>query len=185
MKASNRPQLRLAGGATTLAVFAFGKGATECDSRFTGTAEVATSMLSTEAHEATRGNGIPGRNAIECNASGGYPPNEPPFGGTGPGAFGPPPSSPFGPPGFPVDVNTTLPLILNILAAITCGAGCVTFVLSIGGIILAIQAGNAKNIGDCTTAKAKAKASLILFGVTVALGAVLLLLTAIGVLLGS
>ena len=126
---------------------------------------------------------------------GGYPPpggggyGGPPAGGGGAppggyGGFGAPPGGGFGPaggfppPGGPMmpgaggDVNTTLPLILNIVAAVLCGGLCVTFVLSILGIVFAVQGGNAKNSGDITTARAKAKASMQMFIITIVLGVV-------------
>ena len=73
-------------------------------------------------------------------------------------------------PGAGGDVNTMLPLILNIAAAVLCGAGCVTFILSIVGIVFAVQAGNAKNAGDIATAKGKAKTSMLMFIITAVLG---------------
>lgn len=63
-------------------------------------------------------------------------------------------------PGAGGDVNTTLPLILNIVAAILCcGIGSI---VAIVGIVFAVQAGTAKNNGDIETARKKAKLSLIL-----------------------
>ncbi len=76
-------------------------------------------------------------------------------------------------PGAGGDVNTTLPLVLNIVAFLLCGygLGCVTWALSIIGIVFAVQAGSAKSAGDLVTAKGKAKTSLILGIVGLALGA--------------
>ena len=105
----------------------------------------------------------------------GGPPQGGGFGGGGPG-FGPPGG--FPPPGGPMmpgaggDVNTTLPLILNIVAAVLCGAGCLTFIFSIIGIVFAVQGGNAKNAGDLVTAKAKAKTSMLMFIITAVLGVI-------------
>jgi hypothetical protein len=105
----------------------------------------------------------------------GAPPGGGGFGGGGPG-FGP--AGGFPPPGGPMmpgaggDVNTTLPLILNIAAAVLCGAGCLTFILSIVGIVFAVQGGNAKNAGDIVTAKAKAKTSMLMFIITAVLGTI-------------
>jgi len=105
----------------------------------------------------------------------GGPPQGGGFGGGGPG-FGPPGG--FPPPGGPMmpgaggDVNTTLPLILNIVAAVLCGAGCLTFIFSIIGIVFAVQGGNAKNAGDLVTAKAKAKTSTLMFIITAVLGVI-------------
>jgi hypothetical protein len=71
-------------------------------------------------------------------------------------------------PGAGGDVNTTLPLILNIVAMIfCCGLGTI---LGIVGLIFAIQAGNAKKQGDMETARGKAKTSLILAIVAFVLG---------------
>jgi hypothetical protein len=107
-------------------------------------------------------------------AGGGAPPGgfgQPPGGGFGgPSGFGP--SGGFPPPGGPMmpgaggDVNTTLPLILNIVGALLCWGTCAGFILSIVGIVFAVQAGNAKNAGDIMTAKAKAKTSMLMFIIT-------------------
>jgi hypothetical protein len=73
-------------------------------------------------------------------------------------------------PGQGGDVNTTLPLILNIVAMIfCCGLGTI---LGIVGLIFAIQAGSAKKQGDMETARGKAKTSLILAIVAFVLGLV-------------
>lgn len=118
---------------------------------------------------------------------GGYPPPPPPGGGGG-GGFGQPPGGGYGgapgfgpaggfpPPGGPMmpgaggDVNTTLPLILNIVGALFCGWTCVSFILAIVGIVFAVQAGNAKNAGDIATAKAKAKTSTLMFIISAVVG---------------
>jgi hypothetical protein len=73
-------------------------------------------------------------------------------------------------PGAGGDVNTTLPLILNIVGALFCGGTCIGFILAIVGIVFAVQAGNAKNSGDVMTAKAKAKTSMLMFIITAVLG---------------
>jgi hypothetical protein len=73
-------------------------------------------------------------------------------------------------PGAGGDVNTTLPLILNIVGALFCGINCVGFILSIVGLVFAVQAGNAKSAGDITTAKDKAKTSMLMFIITAVLG---------------
>lgn len=104
---------------------------------------------------------------------GGPPPGGGGYGGGGPG-FGP--QGGFPPPGGPMmpgaggDVNTMLPLILNIVGALFCGGTCIGFILAIVGIVFAVQAGNAKNAGDITTAKAKAKTSMLMFIITAVLG---------------
>ena len=135
---------------------------------------------------------------------GGY--GGPPQGGAPPGGFGGPPQGPgggfgggpgfgpaggFPPPGGPMmpgaggDVNTTLPLILNIVGAVLCGAFCLTFILSIVGIVFAVQGGNAKNAGDIVTAKAKAKTSMLMFIITAVLGTIATILSVVVRVLNS
>ena len=103
----------------------------------------------------------------------GQPPGGGGFGGGAPG-FGP--AGGFPPPGGPMmpgaggDVNTMLPLILNIVGALFCGGTCVGFILAIVGIVFAVQAGNAKNAGDIATAQSKAKTSMLMFIITTILG---------------
>jgi len=75
-------------------------------------------------------------------------------------------------PGAGGDVNTTLPLILNIVGALFCGGTCVGFILAIVGIVFAVQAGNAKNAGDIATAQSKAKTSMLMAIITIVLGVV-------------
>lgn len=110
---------------------------------------------------------------------GGPPPGAPPGGGYGgppqgappggfggppmqgpPGGFGPPGGG-FPPPGGPMgaggDVNTTLPLVLSIIATVCC---CLP--LGIGGIVFSMQANTAKKAGDMVTAQSKAKTALIM-----------------------
>jgi len=65
------------------------------------------------------------------------------------------------------DVNTTLPLVLSIVSLFCCGLGTL---LGIGGLVLAVQAGNAKKSGDMATAQQKAKLSTILAAVGIGLG---------------
>ncbi len=124
----------------------------------------------------------------------GGPPGGPPPGGGGfgappPGGYGGPPGfappGGFGPPGGPMmpgaggDVNTTLPLILNIVAAVFCSYTCISMVIAIVGIVFAIQAGNAKNTGDLATAQAKAKSSMMMAIISFALGVVLSILVSV------
>ena len=73
-------------------------------------------------------------------------------------------------PGAGGEVNTTLPLILNIVGALFCGGTCVGFVLAIVGIVFAVQAGNAKNAGDIMTATSKAKTSMLMAIITAVVG---------------
>ncbi len=71
-------------------------------------------------------------------------------------------------PGAGGDVNTTLPLIMSIVATIfCCGLGTI---LGIIGIVFSIQAGNAKKAGDLETARGKAKTAMILSIVAYVLG---------------
>lgn len=65
------------------------------------------------------------------------------------------------------DVNTTLPLILNIVATLFC---CLP--VGVVGIIFAVQAGAAKTAGDWESARTKAKTSLIIALACMALGIV-------------
>jgi hypothetical protein len=88
-------------------------------------------------------------------------------------------------PGAGGDVNTTLPLILNIVGALFCGGTCIGFILAIVGIVFAVQAGNAKNAGDIVTAKAKVKTSMIMFIVTAVLGVIGGILYTLFAILGS
>ncbi|CAN5908450.1 hypothetical protein BH11MYX4_BH11MYX4_30350 [soil metagenome] len=146
-------------------------------------------MMSNEARPSTSANGIHAAGGYGPPGGGGY--GGPPMGGP-PGGFGAPPGGGgyggggpgfgpqggFPPPGGPMmpgaggDVNTTLPLILNIVAAVLCGAGCLAFILSIVGIVFAVQGGNAKNAGDLVTAQAKAKTSMLMFIITAVLGTI-------------
>jgi hypothetical protein len=72
-------------------------------------------------------------------------------------------------PGAGGDVNTTLPLIFSIISVLPC---CSFFPLGIVALIFAIQAGNAKKTGDMETARGKAKTSLIMAIVAIALGVI-------------
>lgn len=123
----------------------------------------------------------PGGGAPPGGGYGGPPPGGGGYGGPPPGGFGGGgpgfgPAGGFPPPGGPMmpgaggDVNTTLPLILNIVGALLCGGTCVGFILAIVGIVFAVQAGNAKNSGDIATAQAKAKTSMLMFIITAILG---------------
>ncbi len=104
---------------------------------------------------------------------GGYPPGgAPPGGGYGgpPQGFGPPGGG-FPPPGGPMmpgpggDVNTTLSLVLSIISLLAC---CNPF-FGIPAVVLSILAMNAKKAGDIEGARSKAKVSLILAIVGMAL----------------
>jgi len=63
-------------------------------------------------------------------------------------------------PGMGQDVNTILPLILNIVAMLFCCG--LSFFLGVGGLILSIQAGSALKTGDIETARSKTKTATIL-----------------------
>jgi hypothetical protein len=54
------------------------------------------------------------------------------------------------------DVNTTLPMVLSIICL-----ACCCLPAGIGGLIFAMNANNAKKMGDLATAQSKAKTSLI------------------------
>ena len=71
-------------------------------------------------------------------------------------------------PGGPVqgDVNTTLPLVLNIVGIVCCAC----FPVAIVGLVFSIQANTAKKAGDIATAQNKAKIALICGIVSLALG---------------
>ena len=106
---------------------------------------------------------------------GGPPGGAPPgggFGGPPGGGFGGPPPQGFGPPGgFPPpggpmmpgaggDINTTLPLILNIVGLVTCSWGCLSGIIFIVGLVFSIQAGNMVKTGDLEGARGKAKSAM-------------------------
>lgn len=75
-------------------------------------------------------------------------------------------------PGAGGDVNTTLPLILNIVGLLFCSGSCIGFITSILGIVFAVQGGNAVKSGDIETGRGKTKLSWIMFIVTAALGVI-------------
>ena len=80
-------------------------------------------------------------------------------------------------PGAGSEVNTTLPLVLNIVGAIICcGLADILFIL---GIVFAVQAGKALKTGDMATAAAKRKTSMTMAIIGYALGAVLDVLYAV------
>ncbi len=70
-------------------------------------------------------------------------------------------------PGAGGDVNTTLPLVLSIVSLFCCGFGTL---LGIVGIVLSVQAGNAKKMGDIEGARGKAKTATILAAIGIGLG---------------
>jgi hypothetical protein len=95
------------------------------------------------------------------------------MGGPPPGGYGAPGG--FGPPGYPppggmpgADVNTTLPMVLSIICL-----ACCCLPMGIGGLIFAMNANNAKKMGDLATAQSKAKTSLILSIVGMVGGAII------------
>lgn len=75
-------------------------------------------------------------------------------------------------PGAGGDVNTTLPLVLNIIGTLLCSGTCVGAIVCIVGIVFAVQGGNLKNAGDVLGARAKAKMSMTMFIVATVLGAI-------------
>jgi len=76
-------------------------------------------------------------------------------------------------PGAGGDVNTTLPLVLNIAAGLLCCGLGVGTIVAIVGVVFAIQGANAKKTGDIETARAKAKLSLILSVVAAVAGIII------------
>jgi hypothetical protein len=145
-------------------------------------------MAHEPAHTTHGGNPLQAAGGYGAPPGGGGGYGGPPAGGGGYGGFGQPPGGGYGgapgfgpgggfpPPGGPMmpgaggDVNTTLPLILNIVGALFCGWTCISFILAIVGIVFAVQAGNAKNSGDIATAKAKAKTSTLMFIISAVVG---------------
>ena len=75
-------------------------------------------------------------------------------------------------PGSGGDTNTVLPLVLNVVATLFCCGSGLGPVLGIVGIVFALQAGNAKKLGDLDTARSKAKVSLILASASFVVGAI-------------
>lgn len=75
-------------------------------------------------------------------------------------------------PGAGGDVNTVLPLILNIVSLLFCCWTTYGFggLISIAGLVLAIIAMNSEKSGNIQDAQAKAKLSLILGIVSIVLG---------------
>ncbi len=139
---------------------------------------------------------------------GGPPPGAPPggYGGPPPGNYGQPPANygqppggfggppgAMGPPGFPqpggADVQTTLPLVLNIVGILF---GCCSYgigsVLGIIGLVFTIMAMTSKDM-DPMGARGKAKVGLILSIVscviTLALFGLFLALGAFGAIMGN
>jgi uncharacterized membrane protein len=76
-------------------------------------------------------------------------------------------------PGAGGDVNTTLPMILNIVGFFVCVNTCLADILFIIGFIFAIQAGNMKKTGDIGGAQAKAKTAMTMAIIGFILGLVL------------
>ena len=76
-------------------------------------------------------------------------------------------------PGAGGDVNTTLPMILNIVGFFVCFTTCLADILFIVGFVFAIQAGNMKKTGDVTGAQAKAKSSMTMAIIGYVLGVVI------------
>jgi len=74
------------------------------------------------------------------------------------------------------DVNTTLPLILSIVA----GTVCCCLPLGVGGLVFSLQANTAKKMGDMATAQSKAKTATIMAIVGMVGGVILI--TVVGVM---
>ena len=82
-------------------------------------------------------------------------------------------------PGAGGDVNTTLPLVLNIVGFFLCVNTCFADILFIIGFIFAIQAGNMKKTGDVENARAKAKSAMTMAIIGFVIGLVLDILSAV------
>jgi uncharacterized membrane protein len=76
-------------------------------------------------------------------------------------------------PGAGGDVNTTLPLILNIVGFFFCFNTCLADILFIVGFVFAIQGGNMKKSGDIDGARAKTKSAMTMAIIGFVLGIVL------------
>jgi hypothetical protein len=101
---------------------------------------------------------------------GGYggPPVGPP--GFGPPGGFPPPGGPMTPGGAP-EVNTTRPLIMNLLSVVCLFWGVLSFPVAVVGVVFSVQAMNAQKVGDLSLARAKAKLGTILALVSYGLAA--------------
>jgi hypothetical protein len=75
-------------------------------------------------------------------------------------------------PGAGGDVNTTLPMILNIVGFFACGWGCLSAILFIVGFVFSIQAGNMKKAGDVEGARNKSKTAMTMAIIGYVLGVV-------------
>ncbi len=82
-------------------------------------------------------------------------------------------------PGAGGDVNTTLPLVLNIVGLLLCSGTCIGAVLCIVGIVFAVQGSNLKGTGDIESARKKAKTSMTMFIVSAAVGALAYIVIAV------
>lgn len=118
----------------------------------------------------------PGGGGYGAPPGGGY--GSPPAGGFGAPTGFVPPGGPMipGMPGAGGDVNTTTPLLLNVIALLFCGGTLMSAPASIAGIVFAIQAKNAKGAGDVMSARAKAKYSMIAFAGAMLIGIVMLVI---------
>ncbi len=114
--------------------------------------------LSTYGPPGGYGGGSPGPFGGGGGGYGGPPVGPPGFGP--PGGF-PPPGGPMTPGGAP-EVNTTRPLIMNLVSAVCLFWGVVSFPIAIVGVVFSVQAMNAQKVGDLSLARAKAKLGTIL-----------------------
>ena len=73
-------------------------------------------------------------------------------------------------PGMGDDINTTLPLVLSIVAMLCCWGSGIGFILGVVGLVFSIQAGNAKKTGDMETARNKSKTALTVSIIALVLG---------------
>ncbi len=69
-------------------------------------------------------------------------------------------------------MNTTRPLILNLVSAVCCFWGVLSFVIAVVGVVFSVQAMNAQKVGDLSLARDKAKLGTILALVSYGVAAV-------------
>jgi hypothetical protein len=82
-------------------------------------------------------------------------------------------------PGAGGDVNTTLPMILNIVGFFICVNTCLADILFVIGFVFAIQAGNMKKTGDVEGARGKAKSAMTMAIIGYVVGVVLDILSVV------
>ncbi len=76
-------------------------------------------------------------------------------------------------PGTGGDLNTTLPMVLNIVGFLLCGYGCLSAIPFIIGFVFTMQANTMRNQGDMAGAMAKRKSAMLMAYIGFGLGFVL------------